>query len=163
MLSSRFPIAVQILILLAWCPEEVKLTSDIMAYSVNTNPVIIRRIMGYLKKHGLITAASSTKGAKLIKLPADISLLDVYNAVELTEANKLFGLHENPNPHCPIGSRINEVLGQRLEEARAALENELKKISIQDLMGEFQSFDDFISASGDKVMEIFSANNRLNE
>ncbi|NLB88659.1 MAG: Rrf2 family transcriptional regulator [Syntrophomonadaceae bacterium] len=155
MLSSRFPVAVQILILLAWCPKEVKLTSDIIAFSVNTNPVIIRRIMGQLKKHGLITTASSKKGARLLKSADEITLLDVYNAVELTEDNKLFGFHANPNPHCPVGSRINEVLELHLGEARAALENALRNITIQGLMGEFQSFEDFMATSGQKLIERF--------
>ncbi len=159
MLSSRFPVAVQILIVLAWSPKYVKITSDIIATSVNTNPVIIRRIMGYLKKHGLITSATSAGGAKLFKPADQITLLEVYKAVELTEEHKLFGLHENPNPHCPIGSRINEVLELHLGEARKALEDTLENITIQDLVGEFTSFEDFSSSPrGHKMMDkLFSS------
>lgn len=153
MLSSRFPVAVQILIILAWCSPEVKITSDIIALSVNTNPVIIRRVMGYLKKHDLITAASSIEGAKLVKAAGETTLLDVYKAVELTEANRLFGLHENTNPHCPIGSRINEVLESHLGEARQALEAKLESITIQDLVSEFTTFEEFLASSAYKEFE----------
>lgn len=52
-LSSRFPVAVQIIIIIAWCPEDVKVTSEVLAVSVNTNPALIRRIMRYLKKQSL--------------------------------------------------------------------------------------------------------------
>lgn len=140
-LSSRFPVAVQILIIIAWCPEDVKVTSRLLAVSVNTNPALIRRIMGYLKKYGLITIAAGTGGAKLAKPAGEITLLDVYRAVELTDENELFGIHEAPNPYCPIGSRINEVLKQPLEEARRALEEALQKVTIGELAGRFPPFD----------------------
>lgn len=140
-LSSRFPVAVQILIIIAWCPEDVKVTSRLLAVSVNTNPALIRRIMGYLKKYGLITIAAGTGGAKLAKPAEEISLLDVYRAVELTEENELFGIHETPNPFCPIGSRINEVLKHPLDEAKKAVEESLRKVIIRDLINEFPAFD----------------------
>ncbi|HZJ85238.1 MAG TPA: Rrf2 family transcriptional regulator [Syntrophomonadaceae bacterium] len=148
MLSSRFPVAVQILIIMAWCPDNVKITSELLATSVNTNPVIIRRIMAYLKNQGLITTASSIDGAKLIKAAEDITLLDVYKAVELTADNQLFGLHENTNPHCPIGKHINTVLKTHLGEARRALENSLSEISISELTKEFSPFAEFYNNLG---------------
>lgn len=143
-LSSRFPVAVQILIIIAWCPEDVKVTSRLIALSVNTNPALIRRIMGHLKKEGLITIAAGTGGAKLAKPAEQITLLDVYRAVELTDRHQLFGLHANPNPRCPIGSRINEVLKQPLEEAKQALEESLRKVTLRDLMNKFPAFDSVI-------------------
>jgi len=140
-LSTRFPVAVQIILIIAWCPEDVKVTGEAIAVSVNTNPVLIRRIMGYLKKAGLINISAGTGGAKLRKRPEEITLLDIYQAVELTQGNTLFGLHDHPNPHCPIGSRINEVLVPPLADARQALEESLKKVTIQELLEKFPPFD----------------------
>jgi len=101
---------VQLLIILAWCPEDLKVTSDAIAFSVNTNPALIRRIMGYLKKADLISVAPGTGGMKLARDIDQITLLDVYRAMELTDEDRLFGLHETQNPRCPIGNRINQVL-----------------------------------------------------
>lgn len=140
-LSSRFPVAVQMLIILAWCPEDVKITSDAIAASVNTNPVLIRRIMGYLKKADLLSVAPGTGGTKLTRNSNEITLLDVYQAVELTDEDRLFGLHETPNLQCPIGSRINEVLLPHLEVARRALEASLASVTIEELLEEFPPFD----------------------
>lgn len=140
-LSSRFPVAVQILIIIAWTPDQYKVTSDILAESVNTNPVLIRRIMSQLKKAGLITVAAGTGGARLARDAGDISLLDVYRAVELTRQDALFGLHESPNPKCPIGKRINSVLLPHLDEARNNLEQSLSGVTIQQLTREFPEFD----------------------
>lgn len=140
-LSSRFPVAVQILIIIAWCPEDVKVTSEALAVSVNTNPVLIRRTMGYLKKAGLIAISSGTGGAKLTGSTEEITLLAVYRAVELTDQHALFGLHAHPNAYCPIGCRINDVLRPPLEEARNALEGSLAKVTIQELLSSFPPFD----------------------
>lgn len=143
-LSSRFPVAVQILIVLAWLPQNLKATSEAIAKSVNTNPVLIRRIMGYLKRGELIYIPPGTGGAKMTREPAKITLLDVYKAVELTEENELFGLHENPNPYCPIGKEINSVLKPHLDNAREALENSLAQVNIAQLMDSFPPFDERI-------------------
>lgn len=140
-LSSRFPVAVQMLIIIAWCPDDVKITSDAMALSVNTNPVLIRRIMGYLKKADLISVAPGTGGTALMRDAGEITLLDVYQAVELTDQDLLFGLHETPNIQCPIGSRINEVILPHLEQARKAMEESLAKVTIEQLVEEFPPFD----------------------
>lgn len=142
-LSSRFPVAVQLLIILAWCPEDLKVTSDAIAFSVNTNPVLIRRIMGYLKKADLISVAPGTGGMKLARDIDQITLLDVYRAMELTDEDRLFGLHETQNPRCPIGNRINQVLLPHLEQAREALERSLAKVTIEQLLEEFPPFGDW--------------------
>lgn len=139
-LSSRFPVAVQMLIILAWCPAELKVTSDLMARSVNTNPALIRRIMGYLKRAELIDVAPGAGGARLNRSPDRITLLDIYRAVELTEQDRLFGLHECQNPRCPIGQRINRVLQPHLEAAREALEESLAGVTVRELLKGFPPF-----------------------
>ena len=144
-LSSRFPVAVQLLILIAWCPDDYKVTSEVLAVSVNTNPALIRRIMGYLKKAELVTVTAGTGGATLTRDAGEITLLDVYRAVELTNQDALFGLHKTPNPRCPIGSRINSVLTPHLEHARSALEKSLAQVTIKQLAAEFPPFDPIVA------------------
>lgn len=140
-LSSRFPVAVQLLIILAWCPDTYKVTSEVLALSVNTNPVLIRRIMGYLKKAALISVTAGTGGAALARDAGEITLLDVYRAVELTADDGLFGLHDKPNPRCPIGSRFNDVIAPHLDQARQALEQSLSQVTIEQLTHDFPPFD----------------------
>ncbi|NLA11816.1 MAG: Rrf2 family transcriptional regulator [Firmicutes bacterium] len=146
-LSSRFPVAVQMLIILAWCPKELKVTSELMALSVNTNAVLIRRIMGYLKRANLIAVAPGAGGTALTKDPFQITLLEIYRAVELTAGDRLFGLHEDQNLRCPIGKRINGLLGPHLEEARRALENSLAEITIGELLQQIPPYNRLPSAS----------------
>ena len=91
-ISSRFSVAVHVLSLLA-LPEQdgVLLTSERMAGSVNTNPVVIRRILGQLKKAGLVEVRPASGGTFLTRQPAAITLLEVYRAVEVVQGDHAGG------------------------------------------------------------------------
>lgn len=112
------------LTLLATNPAGELLTSDRLATSVNTNPVVIRRILGQLKKAGLVEVRAAAGGTYLRRDPATITLLDVYRAVDVVEEH-LFSVHEHPNPHCVVGRHIQAALDGTLARAQAALEQEL--------------------------------------
>ncbi|WP_315793309.1 Rrf2 family transcriptional regulator [Paenibacillus sp. BIC5C1] len=131
-ISSRFSIAVHTLSLIAVVPNEC--TGDFIAKSVNTNPVIIRRIMSKLKQAGLIEVRPGVGGASLLKAPADITLLDIYRALEVVEDGELFNFHKHPNPNCPVGSMIEQTLRAELIEAQLAMEQRLKRVTIQQMM-----------------------------
>lgn len=135
-ISTRFSIAVHILSLIAVSPNEC--TGDYMAGSVNTNPVIIRRIMGMLKKAGLVDVRPGVGGASLLKSPDEITLLDIYRAVDVAEENSLFRLHEGPNPNCPVGRNIEAVLQAELAEAQAAMEHRLAQRALSQLIPNFK-------------------------
>ncbi|MBI6872467.1 Rrf2 family transcriptional regulator [Clostridium aciditolerans] len=130
-LSSRFSIAVHILILSAITDKNC--TSEFIASSVNTNPVLIRRIIGFLKKSDLVNVQAGTGGTFLQKAPSEITLLDVYNAVEVTEDNRLFNFHKG-NIKCKVGANIESILGASFRNAQNAMENELKKVTIQNII-----------------------------
>jgi Rrf2 family protein len=128
-ISSRFSVAVHVLTLLAVTPAGELLTSDRMAGSVNTNPVVIRRILGQLKKAGLVDVRAAAGGTYLRRPAAAITLLDVYRAVEVVEGD-LFSIHDKPNPKCPVGRNIQAALDDTLRQAQAALEQQLAGVSV---------------------------------
>ncbi|MGR3208054.1 Rrf2 family transcriptional regulator [Bacillus glycinifermentans] len=130
-ISSRFTIAVHMLSLLHVRSDP--LTSEQIADSVNTNPVIIRQISRLLKKAGLIEVKRGSGGAHLRKDADAVSLYDVYKAVEVVGEGELFHTHENPNPDCWVGANINQVLELILLKAQTAMENILRDISVQDV------------------------------
>ena len=131
-ISSRFTIATHMLIILALEGKKQKLTSDILAGSVGVNPVIIRKTLSQLKNAGLISVARGTGGADIIKDLEDISLFDIYCAVEcLGKSGQLFSFHDKPNPECPIGKNIHNVLDNRLEAIQKAMEAELAQTMAQ--------------------------------
>ncbi len=117
--------------------DKFKLTSDFLAKSTNVNPVIIRKILGQLKNAGLIEVNRGSGGASIIKPLNEITLLDVYKATECVEHGKLFDFHENPNALCPVGKNIHKVIDNKLLRAQEALENELSKVTLENLKEDF--------------------------
>ena len=81
-ISSRFTIALHIFACVETFKDDYKVTSDFLAGSINTNPVIIRRILTQLKSAGLITVARGTGGIEPTKPLEEISFYDVYQAIE---------------------------------------------------------------------------------
>ncbi len=135
-ISSRFTIAVHVLICVEMFKNTRKVTSDFLASSVNVNPVIIRRLLQQLKAAGIICVARGSGGADLAKLAGDITLLDVYRAVESVDGGELFRFHENPNPLCPVGRNIHAVLDGKLAEIQGAMENRMRTMTLQDVLAD---------------------------
>ncbi len=129
--------AIHILTLMAWSDDE-PLKSEQVAESVNTNPVVIRRMLCELADANLVVSQTgSTGGSRLSRKPADITLRDVYHAVECPG---VFSLHRQPASRtCPVGMGIEPVLGAVFEEANDAVEQVLAKISISDVMMRLKS------------------------
>lgn len=132
-ISSRFAVAIHILALLEQFNDE-HTTSAFIAGSVNTNPVVIRRIVGMLAKARLVDVRAGVGGASLIKPLADISLFDIYEAVSATGEGDLFLVHEQPNPLCPVGGNIQVVLADTLGKIQLAMELALKSVTMDDIM-----------------------------
>jgi Rrf2 family protein len=130
--NSRFAVAVHVLSLMAWSGEE-PLTSELVAESVNTNPVVIRRMLKELAKAGLVVSQTgSLGGSRLATDPASTTLLDVYQALEY---GGVFSLHRAPpSRDCPVGVNIETVLGEVLQEVDSAVEQVLEKITINDVV-----------------------------
>lgn len=128
--SSRFAFAVHVLALLS-LQHGVPLSSEMIAGSVNTNPALIRRLLSMLADAGLTTAQlGAGGGALLARAPEQISLLDVYRAVDDAQ---LFALHrEEPNPACMVGRHIQGVLRGIVDDAQRALEASLAARTLAD-------------------------------
>ncbi|PEA56729.1 transcriptional regulator [Bacillus pseudomycoides] len=132
-ISSRFTVAVHMLTLLA-VDKTSRCTSEWIAGSVNTNPVVIRRITGMLKKAGLVDVQAGKGGTSLARDLDEVTLLDVYKAVEVMEEGHLFSFHDNPNVQCPVGANIQNVLEIILLQAQEAMENVLANVKVKQLV-----------------------------
>ena len=133
-MNSRFAVAVHILTLLEQQQGD-PVTSEYIAGSVNTNPSLVRRLMGMLARAGLSTSQLGTGGGALLARPASrITLRDVYRAVD---EGDLFAMHrERPNPACPVGRNIQAALEGHIDSAAAALEDELGRVTIADVLAD---------------------------
>ena len=132
-ISSRFTIALHIFTCVETFKNDYKITSDFLEGSINTNPVIIRKILTQLKNAGLITVARGTGGISPTRPLKEISFYDVYQAIEPVENGDLFNFHSSPNPQCPVGKNIHALLDDKLKTIQLAMENEMKKYTLDDL------------------------------
>jgi Rrf2 family protein len=130
--SSRFAVAVHVLTLMAAAGDE-PLKSEFVACSVNTNAVVIRRLLCALARARLVTSQTgSCGGSRLARNASRITLLDVYRA---TEAPEVFALHRQPpRRSCPVGGNIQTVLESVLREVEESVERVLGKITIKQIL-----------------------------
>lgn len=132
--SSRLTIATHILLCIEIFKDDYKVTSNFLAGSINVNPVIIRNVLGLLSSAGIVEIKAGVGGASLAKSPDEITLLDIFKAVEKEES--LFHFHENPNPQCPVGRNVHNIMDSKLDTIQSAMENELSKITLSQLIKE---------------------------
>ncbi|MGD6968287.1 Rrf2 family transcriptional regulator [Rossellomorea vietnamensis] len=132
-ISSRFAVGIHILSLLEYNKDGVS-SSEYLAGSVGTNPAFIRKIMGMLKSSGLIQVRPGVAGAVPARELTDITLLDVFKAVNVVEDQELFSIHENPNPKCPVGRNIQDAIVPLFTVAQTALEKALGHVTIDDVV-----------------------------
>lgn len=134
MQHSRFAVAIHALTALAVSGEQ-SVTSEQIAESVNTNASFIRKVLGDLRRVGLISSQGGVKGGLRLALrPEQITLQTVYEAIE--EA-PLFALHTKPpNPECPVGGHIEPVLQQHFGAAERAMITSLRGITLTDVVGD---------------------------
>ncbi|MFF2194712.1 Rrf2 family transcriptional regulator [Streptomyces sp. NPDC058157] len=134
--NSRMTVATHTLTWMALvCPQRPDgiVTSDQIADSVNTNPVVIRRTLGHLRDAGLVASRRGVgAGWLLTRPPREITLRDVYLAVE---PDPLLALHAaTPNQKCPIGTGIPPVLRETYDRAEEAMKRELATVTIADVL-----------------------------
>jgi len=130
--SCRFAFAVHILAVLA-LKRDGGATSDTLAGSVNTNPVVVRRVLSTLRKAGFICCAKGAGGgATLCCSPREISLDAIYRAVEPAAA---FSAHPHrPNIRCPVARQIEVVIEDIFSSAQRSLESALSQRTLADVV-----------------------------
>ena len=130
--SSRFTVAIHILTLLAFCGPEPQ-TSEFIAGSVNTNPVVIRRLLASLRAARLVASQGGPGGGwRLLREPGAITLGQVFQAVE---GSALFAMHASePNPLCPVGRTIQAALTGIFQGAEQAMLAQLEHSTLAQLV-----------------------------
>jgi len=131
--SNRFTLAVHILVCIDTFSKDNKITSEYLANSTGVNGVTVRNILGQLKAAGLVEIARGTGGALLTRSSAEITLLDIFNAVEKIENDELFHFHESPSTECPVGRNIHLMLDPKLEAIHSSFVKELRDCSLADI------------------------------
>src|SRR6476620_6010677 len=128
--NSQFSMAVHVLTLLARA-DGATLKSDSIAASVNTNPVVIRRLLGQLAHAGLVVSQSGSHGGtRLARGADDVRLSQIYKAVCCGE---VFALHDSPSQDCPVGRGIESVLCNLQKQIDTAVDEKLARYTLRDI------------------------------
>jgi Rrf2 family protein len=133
-LNTQFSIAVHIMAGLGCqCGEDV--TSSDMARSVNTSPSFVRRVLAKLSKAGLVRTATGKAGSCWLARDAkNISLLDIYKAVDAPKAFVIHNYSEQKN--CTVSCRIKHALDGVLKKTQKAMETGLAGISLAEIVSD---------------------------
>lgn len=143
--SCRFAMAVHVLAVLAY-KEGDRVTSALLAGSVNTNPVIVRRLLLALQRAKLVeTCKGAGSGSRLSRSPGRINLAEVYRAVEAVEPFATPA--RKPNAACPVGKCIRPTLDRVFASAQEALERDLAKTTLAGVIGALKASGGFVRRS----------------
>jgi len=130
--SCQFAIGVHTLAVLAQSPDTFRTSSEI-AESTMTHPVVVRRLVAGLQEAGVVeTQKGPGGGVRLAKLPRQITLADIYRAVETSEPLHL--PHTAPNKNCPIGHAMQRILEEIFTRAESALTQELARTTLSEVL-----------------------------
>jgi len=135
-ITSKFTVAVHILTCIDIFGGQMRVTSDFLSGSTGVNAVIVRNVLGQLRNAGIVETRQGSGGAHLAKALDEITLYDIYKAVDCVDDEGLFHFHENPNADCPVGRNIHKAMDDRLQTAQAALENELKSTTLAEVVAD---------------------------
>ena len=135
-ITSKFTVAVHILTCIDIFGGQMRVTSDFLSGSTGVNAVIVRNVLGQLRNAGIVETRQGSGGVHLAKALDEITLYDIYKAVDCVDDEGLFHFHENPNADCPVGRNIHNAMDDRLQTAQAALENELKSTTLAQVVAD---------------------------
>ncbi len=131
--SSRFVIGIHVLAILARFPNRELVCSTFIARSVNTNPVVIRRLMSNLEAHGMVRSVAGRGGGFALSRPAhQITLQEVFSALE---GDELFRRRaKQPCMECPVGASIARAIARPLRAAEDAMNAALSRTTLKDVV-----------------------------
>ena len=134
--NTQFSIAVHLMIALGFNCER-QATSSELAMSINTSPSFVRRILAKLSKANLVNTTTGKSGSCLLaKKPENISLLEIYKAVD---APQTFAIHDYPvQSHCFVSSNIEAVMQKVLTRAQNSFEGSLGETSLAELIADIR-------------------------
>jgi Rrf2 family protein len=135
--NTQFSIAVHLMIALGFNPER-EATSGHLAMSVNTSPSFVRRILAKLSKANLVSTTTGKSGSCLLaKKPEEISLLEIYRAVE---APPTFAIHDYPvQPQCRVSCNIEATMNTVLDKAQKSFEKSLGETSLAEVIADIRN------------------------
>lgn len=141
-ISMKCSIAVHCLIFIHEAKGIAKVTSNLLAESTGCNPVIIRNTLSALKKAKIITVARGTGGAELCIPPSQITLYQIYSALEPDGLSSLIGIHDCQGRKCPVAQNIRYVLQNPYRRIENSIKEAMESVTLQSMIDDFRKLRD---------------------
>lgn len=139
-LNTKCSIAVHALILIAEFGADTKVTSELLARSIGCNSSAVRSILNSLQRTGILSIVRGVGGAHLKKAPAEVTLWDIYSALEPEGLEHMVGIHPNPSQLCPVGHHIEAVLAEPYGRIADAVKAAMQEITLQQMLDRYHQF-----------------------
>ena len=136
-ISTKCSVAVHCLIFMHEANGVAKVTSKLLAESTGCNPVFIRNILSALKKAGLITVPRGIGGAQLCADPSQITLYQIYSALEPKGLSSLIGIHPCQGRACPVAQNLHQVLQKPYHQIEEAVQSTMENTTLQSMIDDF--------------------------
>lgn len=106
------------------------LTSETLAETYGTSPVVIRRVLSRLKQAGLVQTRRGTGGGSVLaREPSQINLRQVYEAV--SENPEL--LRRHPGDESGVAQVLADYINDIYDEAEEALMQRLASVTVEQM------------------------------
>lgn len=133
--NQQFSIAVHAMLMIAHFAD-TKITSEMVAQSAGCNAVIVRNLYQKLVAANLLTTRRGKGKTELAKPPEEITLWDIYAAVEGDSLAGIFKIHEHARGSCPVGGKVRALLQQHMNDTARAMQRELECVTLANLRSE---------------------------
>lgn len=128
-----------------------RLTSAKIAVSVKTNPAYIRQLMAALKNAGIISNTQGQANASLTRAADQVTMLDIYRAVEGDKP--LLHLDVDTNPECGVGIHIQLAIADFYREIQDVAEQKMQEITLQDIIEQYYQKLDRLNLNKEQIQQ----------
>lgn len=136
-ISQKCSIALHCLIFINEFGQTNNVNSSLLAKSTGCNPVIIRNIISALNKKGIISVKQGVGNIHLAKEAEEITVDDVYMALEAGERESLIGIHSSPSDLCPVGRNIHSVLEKQYDQIEEDMRSSMRQIKLSHIIEDY--------------------------
>ena len=133
--STKLSDSLHLLVFIA-TERDRDLSSAAIAKSLAANPSSVRQLMGRLRRAGLITSVTGHARPELARPARDISILDVYHAVE--GDRPLLHLDTHTNPECGVGVNVQHVIREHFEDVQRAAEQAMSSVTLEQIIAQYR-------------------------
>ena len=133
--STKLSDSLHLLVFVA-TEQDRDLSSTAIAKSLAANPSSVRQLMGRLRRAGLITSVTGHARPELARPARDISMLDVFRAVE--GDRPLLHLDTHTNPECGVGMNVQRVIGERFDDVQRAAERAMSSVTLEQIISQYR-------------------------